>query len=142
MKTFAGLFASSSIFGASIALIYWFASHDYTGTFLLGFMFIALGYAAGYAFIAERNAKLSGDDPQLMHRQAAGEDVGIVTTESPWPIVLAFSILWFVVGLLWSDFMIFTGLAAMLIALWRLGAESARVGRRRVMTEEGPEDVT
>jgi hypothetical protein len=142
MKTFVGLFASSSIFGASIAIIYWFASHDYAGTFLLGFMFIALAYAAGWAFIAERDAKLSGDDPQLTHKQAAGEDVGIVTKESPWPIVLAFSILWFVIGLLWSDFMIFTGLAAMLLAVWRLGAESARVGHKRIMTKEGPQDVT
>ncbi len=57
----------------------------------------------------------------------AGDDLGIVTKESAWPILLAFSILWLLIGVVWSPFMIFTGAAAMLLILWRLGAESARV---------------
>jgi hypothetical protein len=51
-----------------------------------------------------------------------------VTKESPWPLLLAVSILWMLIGLFWSDFLLFTGLGAILLSLWRLGAESARVG--------------
>jgi len=142
MKTFVGLFMSSAAFAAVISIVYWFASHEYAGTLLLGFMCCALAFAAGYAMIFERNARLAGDDPELQQKEAAGEDLGIFTKESPWPLALALSILWLFIGLVWSDFMIFTGLAAMLLCLWRLGAESARVGHERVWTEDGPEDVT
>lgn len=142
MKTFAGLFLSSAAFAASISIVYWFSSHDYAGTLMLGFMCIGLGFAAGYALLAEREARLAGDDGQLAQKEAAGEDVGIFTKESAWPPLLAFSILWLFIGLFWSDFMIFTGLAAILLCLWRLGAESARVGHETVITEDGPEDAT
>lgn len=142
MKTFVGFFGATAVFAVSICVVYWFASHDRGGALLLGFMCVALAFAAGYAFFAEKNAALEGDEPQLQHKEAAGEDITIVTKESPWPVLLAFSILWMLVGLLWSDFMLFTGLAAMLLCLWRLGAESARVGHERIMTEEGPENVT
>jgi hypothetical protein len=141
MRTFVGLFMSSAVFGAAISIIYWFASHEYAGALLLGFMFCGLAFAAGYAMLAERDAEIQGDDPQRQHKEAAGEDVGIVTKESAWPTALAFSILWFFIGLVWSDFLLFTGLAAMLFCLWRLGAESARVGHYDVMTKEGPNKV-
>ena len=142
MKTFVGLFLSSAGFAAAAAIVYWYASHEYAGTFMLGFMFCALTFAAGYAMIAERNAHLAGDDPELDQTEAAGEDVGIFTKETAWPGLLAFSILWTFIGVVWSDFMIFTGLAAILLCLWRLAAESARVGLERIWTEDGPEDVT
>ena len=142
MKTFIGLFGSSAVFGAVISIIYWFASHEYAGTLLLGFMACALGFAAGYAMLFERKANLAGDEENLRQKDAAGEDVGIFTKESAWPPLLAFSILWLFIGLFWSDFMIFTGIAAILLCLWRLGAESARVGHETVITKEGPEDAT
>jgi hypothetical protein len=142
VKTFVGLFGSSAVFAAAISIIYWFASHEYAGTLFLGFMCIALGFAASYAMFFERNARLAGDDPQSEQKERAGEDVGIFTKETPWPVVLAFSILWLFIGLIWSDFMIFTGIAAILLCLWRLGAESSRVGHERVWTEDGPEDAT
>lgn len=141
MKTYIGLFMSTAVFSVSISIIYWFSSHDYFGALLLGFMFCALTFAAGYALLAERESYLDGDDNQLQHKEVAGEDVGIFTKESSWPPLLALSILWFLIGLIWSDFMLFTGIVAMLFCLWRLGAESARTGHKRLYTEEGPEDV-
>lgn len=142
MKTFVILFLSSGVFGGAICIIYWFASHEYAGTMELAFMTCALSFAAGYAMLAERGAHLTGDSKKMSHKEAAGEDLGIFTKESAWVPVLALSITWFFIGLFWSDFMIFTGLAAMLLCIWRLGAESARVGHKTVMTKEGPEDAT
>jgi hypothetical protein len=137
MKVFVGLFLSSAVFGLAIAVVYWFASHEYAGTLLLGFMFFGLAFAAGYAIFAERHAEIQGDDPERQHKEAGGEDVGIVTKDSAWPTALAFSILMFFIGLVWSDFLLFAGLAAMLLCLWRLGAESARVG----VAKERPKTV-
>ena len=139
MKTLVGLFASSALFGLCACVVYWFSSHDRGGALLLGFMTVALSWAAGYAFVAERGAKLAGDDPQLQHKERAGEAVTLVTKESPWPFLLALSILWFLIGVIWSDFLLVTGIALMLLCLWRLGAESARVGAERVPDEEGRE---
>ena len=127
MKTLVALFLSSSAFGAAICGVYWFSSHDRGGSLLLGFMSIGLAWAAGYAIVAERDSHLAGDDPQMQHKERAGEDLGIVTKQSAWPICLAFSVLWMLVGVIWSDFLIFTALAAILLCVWRLGAESARV---------------
>lgn len=141
MKTFIGLFASSAVFGASISIIYWFSSREYAGTLLLGFMFCGLVFAAGYAKMAESEADLAGDDPQRQHKETAGEDVGIVTKESAWPTALAVSILLFFIGLVWSDFLLVAGIVAILLCLWRLGAESARAGHRTVLTQEGPNKV-
>lgn len=141
MKTFAGLFLSSATFGLSIAIVYWFSSREIAGTFLLGFMMIAFFWVAGYSYIAERASNLAGDrdiDPAA----AAGEDVGIFTKSTPWPFFLAVGILLVLLGVVWSDFLLFTGIGVMLLCLWRLGAESARTGKKRVETKEGPENVS
>ena len=142
MKTFVALFISSATFSASVCTIYWYSSHEYAGLLLLGLMTLAMSFAAGYAFLAERESHLAGDNPQMTHQQAAGEDLGIVTKESAWPIVVAFSVLWLLIGMVWSDFMIFTGVAALLIAVWRLGAESARISHRRIPAKDGGKDIT
>ena len=146
MKTFVGLLFSSATFSVFIAVIYWFSSHEYAGTLLLGLMTLALSFAAGYAVLAEREAHLAGDDPKLTPVAAAGEDLGIVTKKSVWPILLAFSVLWSLIGLIWSDFMLFTGIAALLLILWRLGAESSRTSHRGIpsLRPKGdlPDDVT
>lgn len=126
MKTFVGLFVSSAIFGIAIALTYHLTSHEFAGTLLLGMMAAALLFAAGYALLAEREADLDGDRNEPI-AQAAGEDLGIYTTASSWPILMAFSVLVFLVGVVWIPFLAFAGLAAMLLVLWRLGAESNRV---------------
>ncbi len=142
VRTFIGLFFSSAAFGLAAAIIYWFSSHEYAGTLLLGLMTVALSFAAGYAMFAERESHLVGDDPKLTPIAASGEDLGIVTKQSAWPIVLAFTVLWSLIGLIWSDFMLFTGVAALLLVLWRLGAESSRTSHRRIPTIDGPSDVT
>lgn len=139
MKTLVSLFLSSSAFGASICAVYWFVSHDRTGALLLGFMSIGLAWAAGYAIVAERHSHLAGDDPKSEYEERAGEDLGIVTKASPWPGCLAFCVLWVLVGVLWSDFLLVTGILAMLGCFWRLAAESARAGHERILDDEGQE---
>ena len=127
MKTFVGLFISSAIFGVAIAVAYWLVAHEEaTGTLLLGVMAAALVFTAGYAIVAERDANLAGDSPERAPEDAAGEDLGIFTTESAWPILTAVCALGLLTGIIWSPFLAIVGLAGLILCLWRLGAESAR----------------
>jgi len=127
MKAFIALFFSSATFGAVAAIVYWFSSREIIGTLMLGLMALGLSFAAGYALLAERNAHLSGDEEAVQHKETAGEILGLFTKESAWPILLAFAILALLVGVVWSPFVAAPGLGAMLLILWRLSAESARV---------------
>lgn len=128
VKTFVGLFFSSTAFGAVILIAYWFIAHqETTGSFLLGIMTAALAFAAMYAVIAERNANVDGDGEALTPQDTAGEDLGIFTKQSAYPILVALSVLLLLLGLLYSPLLAFISIVALLLCLWRLGAESARV---------------
>ncbi|MBV8530254.1 MAG: cytochrome c oxidase subunit 4 [Candidatus Eremiobacteraeota bacterium] len=127
MKSFVGLFGIAALFGLAIAVTYFFVAHEEgAGTVLLGFLFAALSFAAGYAVLAERDAKIEGDDPDLTNAEVAGDDLGIYTTHSPWPILIALCTLALLAGVLWSPVLAVAGLIGMLLCFWRLGAEAAR----------------
>jgi len=127
MRTFVVLFVCSALFGIAIGTAYWFAAHEEaTGTTLLGVMATALFFTAGYAIVAERDANLPGDRSDVKPAAAAGEDLGIFTTHTPWPILIAWSALGALCGALWSPFVAVVSLGALLLCLWRLGAETRR----------------
>jgi hypothetical protein len=127
VKSFVGLFLIAAGFGFVIAVAYFFVAHEEAaGTALLAIMTVALVFTAGYAIVAERNAGLVGDRPQETPNDAAGEDLGIFTTQSAWPILIAVSALATLVGLLWSPVLLVAGFVAFCLCLWRMGAESAR----------------
>jgi hypothetical protein len=127
MKSFVGLFGVASLFGLAIAVAYWFIAHEEgAGTALLGFMFAALAFATGYAILAERDADLEGDNPCRTNADVAGEDLGIFTSASPYPILIALCTLALLTGILWSPLLGIAGLVGMLLCFWRLGAESSR----------------
>jgi len=127
MKTFVGLFAIDAAFGFAIAITYWFVAHEEAaGTALLAVMGAALAFATAYAVLAEREARLEGDDPNETSAQVAGDVLGVFTTESPWPILIALCTLALLTGMLWSPLLGAAGLIGMILCFWRLGAESAR----------------
>ncbi len=128
MKSFVGLFACSAAFGLVIAVAYsWVAHEEAAGTILLGIMTAALVFAASYAVIAERNADLDGDKATMTNAASAGEDLGVFTTSSAWPILIAASGALALCGLLWSPLLGVAGFVALILGLWRMGAESSRV---------------
>lgn len=128
MRTFVGIFLVSAAFGIAIAIAYFFLAHEEgAGTALLGFLGAALTFAALYAVVAERDADLAGDYPDRSSDEAAGEDLGIFTTESPYPILIAICTLAVLTGMLWSPLLGIAGLVGLVLCFWRLGAESSRV---------------
>ena len=129
MKTFVGLFFSSTAFGVVILGAYWIVAHrESTGSVLLAVMSVALAFAAGYAMIAERNAALEGDAKDATYDAGASEDLGIFTTQSAWPILIALATACAIAGVLWSPLLAVLSLVGLVLCLWRLGAESARIG--------------
>lgn len=127
MKTFAGLFSIAGGFGAAILIAYFFVAHEETvGTAMLAIMTAALMLCASYAVIAERGAALEGDAAHATPADAAGDDLGIFTKHSAYPILAAACALAVLLGLLWSPLVAIVAAACLGLSLWRMGAESAR----------------
>ena|SRR6185437_12684476 len=127
MKTFVGLFSIAGAFGAAIAVAYYFVAHEETvGTAMLAVMTAALVLCAGYAVVAERAAALEGDEATATPADAAGDDLGIFTTQSAYPILAATFVLATLLGVLWSPIVAAIASSCLALTLWRMGAESAR----------------
>jgi len=126
MKTARNVFVNSAVFGIVIAAGYWFSSYHRGGTILLALMAVALTFTAGYMSFAQRHAQLIGDR-DVEPSAGAGEDLGIFTVASVWPLVAAGAVFLMLVGAITSPFIGAVGIGALLVALWRLGAESNRV---------------
>ena len=127
MRVFVWLFVSAALFGVAIAVAYWFIAHrEAAGTALLGIMAAALAFTAGYAIVAERDARLEGDDPAESNEAVAGEDLGVFTIRTAYPVLIALCTLALLTGMIWSPLLGVAGLVGLLLCLWRLGAESAR----------------
>jgi hypothetical protein len=131
VKTGISLFLSSTAFGIAIATAYWLSSHHVGGTILLALMGTGLAFAALWALLAERDADLSGDDPRMLQSQAAGEEIGIFTSASAWPILMAAAVAVTLAGMVWSIPVLVAGLICITLIGWRLGAESARAEGER-----------
>ena len=125
MKTTVWLFVSSCAFGAIIAGVYYATAHEATGTILLGIMAFAFLFLLCYTRWSERSADLAGDRADMRMRDAAGEPIGIVTPRSMWPPILALAVLMTLYGVVSATALSAIGVAVMLVALWRLVAESA-----------------
>lgn len=127
VKSFVAVFTTSALFGAAIWVVYWFvAHHEAAGAVLLGVMTIALTFATLYALLAERDANLEGDAENAAAQDWAGDDLGIYTRFSAYPVLLAACIALGLLAMLWSPLIALFLLAAFVLCLWRLGAESSR----------------
>jgi hypothetical protein len=124
MKIGIRLFVSSAVFGAAIATVYWFSSHDPTGTILLGVMASGLTFAAGYSYFAERHAQLIGDRASAAPGDERGVRIGVFTVRSPWPVIVAAGAFLLLTGLAVSSTAAVAGLLIIAYALFRLIAES------------------
>lgn len=68
MKIGVRLFLSSMIFGVVISVVYGFTRHDVVGSVFLGMMALALVIVAIFIVVAEPEANLAGDQPEMSGR--------------------------------------------------------------------------
>lgn len=126
MKLGRDVFVNSAIFGAVVGIAYWLSSRHPGGTVLLAAMMTAMTFAAAYMVVAERHANLSADRKEAAPKDAAGEDVGVFTSQTAWPPLAAAAVFLILLGAIWSPPLAAFGGLALLFVLWRLGAESNR----------------
>jgi len=127
MRTFVWLFMVAALFGFVIDVIYWFSSRvEPAGIALLSLMAIGMTFVAVYARFAERDARVAGDDPNAKAQDAAGEEIDIFTTETPWPFVVAVCACLLLCGVIWSPMLGLLALVALFSCFAALGRESSR----------------
>ena len=117
MKTALGLFVSSALFAATIAVTYYFLTREPAGTTLLGFMAAALLVVALYMVFAERDADLYADNKDATMREAAGEHVGTYVTHSPAPFWIGLAIAGTVLGFVVSPAAAGLGIVALFLLI-------------------------
>jgi hypothetical protein len=99
MKIGVRLFLSSTTFGVVIAAIYGMTTHDIVGVMFLSAMALALIIVAAFIVVAEREANLAGDHDDMSPSDVAGEELGMYTLESYWPILAAAGASLFLLGI-------------------------------------------
>ena len=91
MKVEGGLFIGCAVFFAGVDVVYWYYSHDPTGTAALAFA-VGLGFLTGFyvLFTGRRLPKQLQDDPQAEIEQGTGE-LGFFSPHSWWPLFVGAS---------------------------------------------------
>jgi hypothetical protein len=123
VRTGIAIFGGSMLFGLVMAAAYWFDTKEALGTILFGMMGVGLLWVAGYMFATRRTTRFDGDEERAPS-ELAGESIGVFATESPWPIVLAFATMSFVVGTVLHPWLAFFALIGLFVIFWELVRES------------------
>lgn len=128
------LFAFVAVFLAAVDVVYWFMSHDPTGTTCIA-LTVGLGGLSGFYLLvtARRSGPRPEDRGDADISEGAG-DLGHFSPGSPWPIGLAFSANLVFLGLIFGVWLSFIGAAGLLLTLTGLLFEHYR--GHNVHTEE------
>jgi hypothetical protein len=115
MKIEGLLFAGVAIFFAGVDVVYWYASHDPTGTTALA-LATALGFLVGfYLFVTGRRTGMRPEDrPDADIAEAAGE-FGFFSPHSWWPLFTAGSVAIVGIGIVFAWWLAIVGLMCVVI---------------------------
>jgi hypothetical protein len=119
MKTEGLLFAGVAAFFAAVDVVYWYTSHDPTGTTALA-LAVALGFLVGfYMFVTGRRTGARPEDrPDADISEAAGE-YGFFSPHSWWPLFTAASAAVAALGVVFAWWLAILGL--MFVVMSALG---------------------
>jgi len=115
MKVEGLLFAGVAVFFAGVDVIYWYTSHDPTGTTALA-LAVALGFLVGfYLFITGRRTGMRPEDrPNADISEAAGE-FGFFSPHSWWPLFTAGAVAVVGLGIVFAWWLAIVGLMCVVI---------------------------
>jgi hypothetical protein len=115
MKVEGLLFAGVAVFFACIDVVYWYTSHDPTGTTALA-LAVALGFLVGfYLFVTGRRTGSRPEDrPDADIVEAAGE-YGFFSPHSWWPLFTAASVALSALGIVFAWWLAIVGLMCVVI---------------------------
>lgn len=140
-KTEGYVFTALGIFLAGVSVIYWFSSHDWTGTTCL---VLSAGLAALIAFYLVFTARRMGprpeDRPEAEVAEGAG-DLAHFSPGSPWPIGVAGSAALGLLGFIFGLWITFIAIALVLFTLTGLLFEHFRGVNLHTEDEVGVDPV-
>jgi len=117
------MFSFAMVFGIVICGVYWFDTADAPGTVFLLFMGLGFSWVVAYLFSTRKTTQYDGDTQQLPS-DLAGEHIAVVSSESPWPILLAIATSAFLIGTVLHPMMGFFAIVCFFIVVWQLARES------------------
>jgi hypothetical protein len=117
------MFSFAMAFGLLICAIYWFDTGESAGTIFLGFMGIGFVWVLMYLFGTRKTTHYDGDQEKLPS-ELAGEHIAVVSSESPWPILLAIATAAFLIGTVLHPMMGFFAVLSLVVVVWQLARES------------------
>ena len=123
MKIALRMFSFAMVFGIVICGVYWFDTADAPGTVFLLFMGLGFSWVVAYLFSTRKTTQYDGDTQQLPS-DLAGEHIAVVSSESPWPILLAIATSAFLIGTVLHPMMGFFAIVCFFIVVWQLARES------------------
>lgn len=123
MKISLRMFSFAMLFGLVICAAYWFDTGDSAGTIFLGLMGLGFSWVVIYLFSTRKSTKYDGDEDRLPS-ELAGEHIAVVSSESPWPILLAIATAAFLIGTVLHPMMGFFAIVCFFIVVWQLARES------------------
>lgn len=123
MTIAARVFLSSMTFGLVVGLVYLFTTHELVGTMLLIIFGIGFAFVATYLYAVRGKTRLDGDE-QRTPRELAGERIGVVSAESPWPVLLAVCSTGLLIGIVLHPMLAVAAGAGLVATLWQLVRES------------------
>ena len=117
MKIEGLLFAMGAVFYAVIAGIYWYFSRDQIGTTALALTGALAFLVAFYALYTSKRVYPRPEDRLDAEVEEADPEYGFFSPHSWWPLVLGFSTMVIVFGLLFAVWLIVLGVFVLFVAL-------------------------
>lgn len=117
------MFSFAMAFGVLISAIYWFDTTEPAGTIFLGLMGLGFVWVTTYLLGTRKTTHYDGDQEKLPS-ELAGEHIAIVSSESPWPILLGVATASLLLGVVLHPMLGFFAIICLFIVLWQLVRES------------------
>jgi uncharacterized membrane protein HdeD (DUF308 family) len=111
------LFAMGAVFYAVIAAIYWYFSRDQIGTTALALTGALAFLVAFYALYTSKRVYPRPEDRLDAEVDEADPEYGFFSPHSWWPLVLGFSTMVIVFGLIFAVWLIVLGVFVLFVAL-------------------------
>jgi hypothetical protein len=123
MKISLRMFSFAMVFGLVVCGAYWFDTGDSAGTIFLGLMGLGFFWVLLYLFATRKSTQYDGDQ-ERRPSELAGEHIAVVSSESPWPILLAIATSSFLIGTVLHPMLGFFAVICFFIVAWQLARES------------------
>jgi magnesium-transporting ATPase (P-type) len=111
------LFAMGAVFYAFVAAIYWYFSRDQIGTTALALTGALAFLVAFYALYTAKRVYPRPEDRLDAEVDEADPEYGFFSPHSWWPLILGFSTMVIVFGLIFAVWLIVLGVFVLLVAL-------------------------